>query len=224
MSDNLVTIEERPVVAELIRDPELGARRISMGAGAAVHEATAPADRVFLIESGEIRRLQTGADGSRRLLEILGSGDWFGQEAVGRLPVYGCQAMAMTDAVVWVAAADKVLEALPRHPKASLQIIHQLADRLSIATEEASHLVFDDTRLRLVKALLKFSRSAAATVTGDGVILRMTHEQLAQAVGAARETVSLTLTQLRQANLLRTGRNQLAFDPRALTGILNADA
>src|ERR1700683_22080 len=105
MSDNLVTIEERPVVAELIRDPELGARRISMGAGAAVHEATAPADRVFLIESGEIRRLQTGADGARRLLEILGSGDWFGQEAVGRLPVYGCQAMAMTDAVVWVAAA-----------------------------------------------------------------------------------------------------------------------
>jgi CRP-like cAMP-binding protein len=37
------------------------------------------------------------------------------------------------------------------------------------------------------------------------VILWMTHEQLAQAVGAARETVSLALTQLRQANVLRTG-------------------
>jgi len=195
-----------------------------VNAGTAIHEASAPADRVFLIESGEIRRLQTAADGSRRLLEILGPGDWFGQEAVGRLPSYGCQATAMTDAVLHVASAGKVLEALPRHPEASLQIIHQLADRLSDATEEASHLVFDDTRRRLVKALLKFSRSAAATVNGEGVILRMTHEQLAQAVGAARETVSLALTQLRQANVLRTGRNQLSFDPRTLLGILNADA
>ena len=224
MSYNELAMDDHSAVAELIREEALGARRISFAAGAVVHEASAPADRVFLIESGEIRRLQTSPDGSRRLLDILGPGDWFGPEAVGRLSVYGSQAAAMTDAVVWVASADKVLEALPRHPQASLQIIRQLADRLNVATEEASHLVFDDTRRRLVKALLKFSRSAAATVTGDGVILRMTHEQLGQAVGAARETVSLTLTQLRQANLLRTGRNQLAFDPRVLTGMLNAEA
>ena len=41
-------------------------------------------------------------------------------------------------------------------------------------------------------------------------------QQLAQAVGVARETVSLALTQLRHQNLLRTGRNQLFFDPEAL--------
>ena len=32
----------------------------------------------------------------------------------------------------------------------------------------------------------------------------------------ARETVSLALTQLRNKSLLRTGRNQLIYDPRAL--------
>ena len=42
------------------------------------------------------------------------------------------------------------------------------------------------------------------------------HEQLAQAVGAARETISLALTHLREQNLLRTGRNQLFFNPDAL--------
>ena len=47
-------------------------------------------------------------------------------------------------------------------------------------------------------------------------MLRITHQQLAQAVGAARETISLALTQLRQQKLLRTGRNQLFFNPEVL--------
>ena len=48
------------------------------------------------------------------------------------------------------------------------------------------------------------------------MVLRITHQQLAQAVGAARETISLALTQLRQRELLRTGRNQLFFNPDVL--------
>ena len=35
-------------------------------------------------------------------------------------------------------------------------------------------------------------------------------------IGSARETVSLALTQLRQKNLLKTGRNRLSFNPGAL--------
>ena len=63
---------------------------------------------------------------------------------------------------------------------------------------------------------MRFSESAAATQHDGGVVLRITHQQLAQAVGVARETVSVALTQLRQRNLLRTGRNQLIFNPQAL--------
>jgi len=35
-------------------------------------------------------------------------------------------------------------------------------------------------------------------------------------VGVARETISLALAQLRRRTLLRTGRNQLTFQPQAL--------
>ena len=92
----------------------------------------------------------------------------------------------------------------------------QLAHKMISARSDAAGLVFDDCQARLLKTLVRFSRSAAATPNADGVVLRITHQQLAQAVGVARETVSLALTQLRQQNLLRTGRNQLMFNPEHL--------
>jgi CRP-like cAMP-binding protein len=48
------------------------------------------------------------------------------------------------------------------------------------------------------------------------VVVHITHQQLAQKVGVARETVSLALAQLRRRNVLRTGRNQLFFRPQNL--------
>ncbi|HEY7087821.1 MAG TPA: helix-turn-helix domain-containing protein, partial [Tepidisphaeraceae bacterium] len=98
-----------------------------------------------------------------------------------------------------------------------IEFNRQLAAKLLTAHEEGSRLVFEDCNHRLVSVLLRFSRSAASTTRDDdSVVLRITHDQLAQAVGVARETVSLALTQLRQQNLLQTGRNQLVFSPEAL--------
>jgi CRP/FNR family transcriptional regulator len=222
MTDNPFVLEAGgSMVARLVCEPELGARRRRVAADTVLHDMDSPALEVFLIHSGEVRLYQLALDGSRRLMEILGPGEWFGAEAVGRLSQYGCQARAMTDTTVYVLPVQRFLEALPTRPEASLEIIHQLAERLSTAAEEAGDLAFEDCRRRLVKTLIKFSRSTAAKPNGDGVILRMTHEQLAQAVGAARETVSLMLTQLRNARVLTTGRNQLAFNPKALTAFLN---
>jgi CRP/FNR family transcriptional regulator len=223
MTDNPLTGGRDSIVARLMRDPALGARRRAAETGAVFHETGAAATDVFAIDQGEVRLYQPTFDGSLRLLEILGPGDWFGTEAVGRLERYNCQAKAHSSASVFVLPASRLLNELINRPDVCLEIIQQLVARLNVATEEARGLAFDDCRQRLVKALLKFSRSAAATISGNSVVLRMTHEQLAQAVGAARETVSLTLTDLRNENVLRTGRNRLVFNPQTLSAVLNFD-
>src|SRR2546421_279162 len=73
-----------------------------------------------------------------------------------------------------------------------------------------------DESARLVNTMLRFSHSAAAERHGDSIELHITHDQLAQAVGVARETVSLALTEMRHQNLVRTGRNRVIFNPDAL--------
>jgi CRP/FNR family transcriptional regulator len=219
-NNHLVSAGESPL-ARLLSEPALGARRRLVSSGAVIHDAGAAADNIFLIQSGLVRQYQLSMDGSRRLNDISGPGNWLGIESVGGQTAYPTQAVAATETTVLVLPVRQLLAVLPQHPQVSLEIIRQLTERLATVTEEAGELAFDDCRRRLIKTLLKFGHSAAATATREGVMLRMTHEQLAQAVGAARETITLVLTQLRNENILTTGRNKLTFDPRALNDCLN---
>jgi CRP-like cAMP-binding protein len=213
---NHVESAVRSAVARLLPEASSGARAVSVEAGTVVHEPHAPAEHVYLVQSGQVRIYQVGPDDTARLLEILGPGDWFGAAALAHAPVYGTRAVSVTTGTLLAAPAGEWLSRLSQIPQAAAELIAQLAAKLQAAQDDAARLVFDDCNARLIKTLLHFSRSAAATRGEDGVVLRITHQQLAQAVGAARETVSLALTHLRQKNLLRTGRNQLFFKPEAL--------
>jgi len=193
-------------------------RQVELTPGTVVHEPTDQAESVYFVHSGQVRIHQIGPDGqSVRLVEILGSEDWFGAAALANTRTYGTRAVAMTNAVVSEVPAERWHAALASTPEVAAEVIGQLARKLQAAHEDAGRLVFDDCNDRLVKTLLRFSHSAAATRREDGdVVLRITHQQLAQAVGAARETISLALTHLRQRELLKTGRNQLFFNPDVL--------
>ncbi|MGB7157301.1 MAG: Crp/Fnr family transcriptional regulator [Tepidisphaeraceae bacterium] len=213
---------EDSVVTAALADPAVGGRQIEVASGGTVYEQGTPADHVYFIQRGQVRVYQNGPDGSGRLLEILGPGQGFGWSALAESRVYGAKAVAVGKTVLTQTPAEGLLGALTRTPEAAVQLIKELAGGLQAAREDAARLVFDDCNARLIKTLVRFSRSAAATPHDDGVILHITHEQLAQAVGVARETVSLALTEMRLKNLVRTGRNQLTFNPEALAQFASA--
>jgi CRP/FNR family transcriptional regulator len=205
-----------PLTRGVLEDVSLETRRINVAAGTVIYESDAPAAFVHLIHRGQVRIYQVGENGASRLAEILGADDWFGVAALARAERYGVRAVAVGPTVLTEVRADRLLTSLSRKPETLVELSRQLAQRLTVARDEAAELMFRDTNQRLINALVRFSGSAASTPREDGVVLNITHSQLAQAVGAARETISLALTQLRHQNLVRTGRNQLFFNPQAL--------
>src|SRR3954466_829848 len=205
-----------PLFNELVANPNLGARRMSVAPGTVLYEPHTGAHNLYFIHRGQIRTYHVGDADYGRLIDILGPDAWFGEASLAKQTTYGEQAIAVVPSVVSEIPAERFLSLLVQQPRAAIEVYRQLAAKLTAAREDAAGLVFDDCHSRLLKALVRFSHSAAASAHGDGVVLRITHEQLAQAIGVARETVSLALTQLRQQNLLRTGRNQLMFNPDAL--------
>jgi len=193
-----------------------GGARLEFSNGKVIHEADSPADRFFIVESGEVRRYNESHNSNSHLIDILGPGEWFGGTAIARMPFYDCRAVSVGHSVVWACAAQIMRDYLIHHGDVAIKLIESVIPQLHQSWANAGGMAFDDCRSRLVKTLLRFSDSAAAKKTPEGVVLKITHAQLAQAVGAARETVSICLTELRQKQIVRTGRNQLSFDPERL--------
>lgn len=202
----------------LFCDPQLGGRLMNCTTGQVLCEPDHPATDVFFVHKGQIRLHQLAPDGSSLLLEILGPGQWFGIAAIAGKETCQIRATAVSPSVVTKVAARTMMSNVCLSPEGARALIRELATRQCATYDDTARLVFDDCNSRLIKTLLRFSDTAAATkqADGDGIVLRITHQQLAQAVGVARETVSLALTQLRKQNVVRTGRNQLFFDPEAL--------
>jgi len=216
MHDQSLNLGGVSILAEVFQDPSAGPKRTNYEAGAALYEPDHPAQNLYYVHRGQIRVYQSGGDDEQRLIEILGPDDWFGTASLAKAETYRTRAVAVTNSVVTEVRAQRLLEAMSHKPNAMIELNRQLAARLEGSRDEAANLIFQDCNNRLVQTLLRFSQSAAASKNENGVVLRITHQQLAQAVGVARETVSLALTQLRQKNLLQTGRNQLTFNPDAL--------
>jgi CRP/FNR family transcriptional regulator, cyclic AMP receptor protein len=208
-------VAESPFMA-LLREPALQAHKLQVPAKAVVYHPGEAARNLYFIHHGQIRTYQVAPTGARRLVEILGANEWCGAAALARLEDYGEAAEAVVPTTVSIISAERLFAHLAHEPSMALELIKQLATKLTEFREDASGLVFEDCNHRLIRTLVHLSESPAASPSGDGVVVHITHQQLAQKVGVARETVSLALAQLRRRNLLRTGRNQLIFQPQAL--------
>lgn len=209
-----------PPLVDLFLNPLLGARRVSLHSGTSIFEPTHPASSLYFIHRGQVRVYTVGREQSQ-LIEILGPNDWFGVAALAGASSHGSRAVAVGPVIISEVPLDRFVALLQQHPKAATEMVRSLAQRLRHARDESSRLVFDDCHTRLLRTLIRFSHSPAASqASGTSVVLHITHLQLAQAIGVARETVSLALKDLRDQNLLQTGRNQVTFDPRAIEQLL----
>ena len=204
------------IVAWLSNAGVAGARQFELFKDSIVCEPHDRADSVFYVQRGHIRIHHFSVVGAERFNAILGPGTWVGVASLAGRPTYSIRARATAHSLIWQLPADMLLKSLGPAPDIAALLIKQLADRVFESYEEASRLVFHGTGQRLVLTLLSFSKSAAAVEQPDGVSLAITHQELAQAIGSARETVSNALNVLREKKLVRTSRNRVTFNPQVL--------
>jgi CRP-like cAMP-binding protein len=204
------------IVAWLESGGVKGATRVEQPADHILCEPKQPADAVYYLQSGQVRIHHSSGDSAERFSAILGRGAWIGMAALAGKRVYNMRARVFVNSLIWTIPAPALQDALTTTPDIAAFMVAQLARRLYESYEAAARLVFHDCDRRLVQTLLDFSNSAAAVRQDERIMLQITHNELAQAVGAARETVSLALMTLRRQRLVRTARNCVTFNPTAL--------
>jgi len=167
-------------------------------------------DQLYVIAEGKLKLGTSSGDGRENLLSILGPGEMFGELSLFDPGPRTSTATAVTDAKLLSLGQEKLLPWLAENPKVSLQLLASLAQRLRRTNEAVGDLVFSDVPGRVAKALIDLGeRFGKKTDEGLFVHHDLTQEELAQLVGASRETVNKALADF-------AGRNWLKLDGRAV--------
>jgi CRP-like cAMP-binding protein len=161
-------------------------------------------DHLFVISSGKVKLGTKSVDGRENLLMILGPGDMFGELSLFDSGPRTATATAVTDSKLLALGQDKVIPWVKEHPEVSLQLLARLASRLRRTNEVVGDLVFSDVPGRVAKALIDLGVKFGDKRT-EGLFVNhdLTQEELAQLVGASRETVNKALADFAQRGWLR---------------------
>ena len=161
-------------------------------------------DRLYVVTEGKIKLGRTSVDGRENLLAILGPGQMFGELSLFDPGPRSATATAVTDARMQTLGHDELSRWLDTRPDVARGLLNQLAGRLRRANDVVADLVFSDVPGRVAKALLDLSRRFGRTAD-DGIHVHhdLTQEELAQLVGASRETVNKALADFAMRGWLR---------------------
>jgi CRP/FNR family transcriptional regulator, cyclic AMP receptor protein len=172
-------------------------------------------DKLYIILSGKIKLTKAAPDGRENLLSVHGPGEMFGELSLFDPIPRTSSATAVTSAELAGVAHDDLRTWLSTRPEVAMHLLQALARRLRRINEVKADLVFTDVPGRVAKALLDLGeRFGVATSAGIQVNHDLTQEELAQLVGASRETVNKAL-----ADFAARGWLQLAAKSVLLTDV-----
>ncbi len=161
-------------------------------------------DRLYVVTSGKIKLGLTSSDGRENLLAVLGPGEMFGELSLFDPGPRTATATAVTDSALIGLGHCDLQPWLSGRPEVASQLLRALAQRLRRTNGALADLVFSDVPGRVAKALLDLAtRFGVQSDTGIHVTHDLTQEELAQLVGASRETVNKALADFQQRGWIR---------------------
>ncbi|MFN2496540.1 MAG: Crp/Fnr family transcriptional regulator [Pseudonocardiaceae bacterium] len=177
-----------------------------------------PGDRLYIILSGKVKIGRKSADGRENLLAIFGPSDMFGELSIFDPGPRTSTATTVTEVRAVSMDRAALREWIAQRPEIAEQLLRVIARRLRRTNNMLADLIFTDVPGRVAKALLQLAHRFG---TQDAGILRVTHdltqEEIAQYVGASRETVNKALADFAQRGWLRLeGKSVLILEPERL--------
>ncbi len=173
-------------------------------------------DTLYIVLTGKVKVGRRAADGRENMLSVMGPSDMFGELSLFDPGPRTATATVLTDARLASLAHTSLRPWITDRPEIAEQLLRVLARRLRRTNDALADLIFTDVPGRVAKALLGLAERFG-TQEADGMRVHhdLTQEELAQLVGASRETVNKALADF-------ASRGWMRVDSRAVT-ILDAD-
>ena len=161
-----------------------------------------PSSALFLLE-GNVRLSMNSIDGKRLTLAAVGPGDILGLAAALSGSRYETTAEAQFPCKIIPFPRQGFLDFLLRYPLAQQYITHQLSLEYLRVCDQLSILGLTLTApVKLARLLLEWCSTGQRTEHGMRIHCSLTHEEIGEYIGVARETISRTMTDFKNRALI----------------------
>ena len=171
-----------------------------------------PGTALYVIEKGEVKIVLGSSEGKDVVLSLLGPGDFFGELALLDGEPRSADAVAKETSHLLILKRDDFLRFMIERPQVAVNLMAVLTRRLRRVDRLVHDAAFLDVRTRLIRALLELVQTRGRPGP-QGVVIdsRLTQSDLANMVGATRESVNKWLRYYTQKDLLRHHRGQITL-------------
>jgi CRP-like cAMP-binding protein len=165
----------------------------------------------LLIRRGHVKVVRVGAGGNEALLAVRGPGDLVGEFAALAGAPRSATLVALGGVEAAVIPAERFQRFLREHPAAAGAILADVIGRLRDSDRQRVESAGYDAPTRLAVLLLKLAEEHGVARPGGGhsIGLPLSQQDLADAIGASRESVARALATFRDAGLVSTGRRAI---------------
>lgn len=170
-----------------------------------------PGDTIYFLRKGRVKLAYLDESGKRLTLMIRQKGEPFGEVALAGEEERKLIAEALDNIELCAISTSTLLRFAQENPSLSLTISKLVGLRLSEIENRLEDLLFKDVPTRLARLLVKLCEGF-----GEGagehqhvIPLKLTHQDIADLIGSARETTSIVLGEFEEEGLIEKERTHI---------------
>lgn len=163
-----------------------------------------PLNSVYFIEKGIVKIYKTDINGKEQIVSLLKEGDMFPHAGFFQSQAYPANALVIEDATFIYLSIAHLKEIVLQYPEVSLKLFLVMEEKIIELQNSLEAQVLNNAYDQMVKLLLRLHHSHGV-LQEDGrylLSIHITQNEIAQMIGAARETVSRSLSKMRKKDLI----------------------
>lgn len=168
-------------------------------------------ERIYFLKEGQLKISRY--EGKKEIaVDILNKGDVFGQiytQGVSSPRKETVKAIS-EDAVICMFTKDNFESILKKNPSLCLNYSKKVGDRMISIQHRYSNLIFKDVKTRLYEFLIELSKlngvQGEKSITVKSIL---THQDMADLIGAQRQTISSLLREFKEEKLIDYTRDEI---------------
>ena len=172
-------------------------------------------DSLYVILDGEVKVYASDETGKEVILNILHAGEYFGELALVDDAPRSASVMTLAPVKVMVISKADFKQCLAKNSEMAFNLIRSLTKQVRALTENVKSLALMDVYGRVANTLLELS----AEKEGKRIIeQKLTHQDIANMVGASREMVSRILKDLATGGYITVDKKSITINEKLPAG------